>query len=307
MLNVSHDREIFAIAISPFVYPVLDTLYESNYSATDLTNTRDWLASFLERDYALTRSGRHALDLVLRELALSEMDVVTIFPSYGDFYVSGCVTKTIERHCRWSMKIEPATKAVLVIHEWGIPHPTLENVFELGFPVIEDCAYAFASRHANNRVGIKGNYAIYSLSKFFPVNYGGIVCGLKNGRRLISDREEVNLLKSMWISGGIDKICSMRIDNWNYLKCLFLTIGVTPHFELSMGLVPGVFMFSVHEGIQPDLVKIAYQEHGVESSVYYGSSSVYIPCHQNLGRGSMEYLFQIYETVALKLNRESGL
>lgn len=293
-----------SITISPFNYPDIDIFYTKNFHEIDQKSTRTWLRSYLERDYQLTLSGRHGINLALLDLKLSPDDVVTIFPSCGNYYVSGCVTKTIEKHCKWSMNIESTTKVIFVIHEWGIPHPEIEKICDLGYPLIEDCAYAFASRYSNKRVGLVGNYAIYSLPKFFPVNFGGVICGLSGQEKLINATEEKYLLNSIGSIDDIKNICTERIVNWNYLKDLFQSIGIEPHFELFAGLVPGVFMFKVHADIQPELVKIAFQQHGIESSVFYGSHSIFIPCHQKLGLGSMNYIFKIYKELAHNLETD---
>lgn len=285
-----------SITISPFTYAALDSICFGESSSFDVEKAGNLLATYLERDYLFTRSGRDGLDLILSELRLAETDVVTILPSLGNFYVSSCVTKTIEKHCRWSMRLEAETKVALVIHEWGIPHPQIDKICQLGVPVIEDCAYALASTCNGNRVGLKGQYAVYSLPKFFAINFGGIVCGMQNQGKSIADMEESYLLRGINSSGAVEGIAATRISNWLQLKKLFSTIEISPYFELSRGVIPGVFMFSVPSNIDADLVKLEYQKHNVECSVYYGSQAVYIPCHQNLGLGSMEYLFRIFES-----------
>jgi hypothetical protein len=282
------------ISISPFSYHTLDLVHNSKLSHSQELTLREWLNTYLQRDYLLIKSARHGLDLILLELAVGPTDVVTILPSIGKFYVSGCVTRTIEKRCKWSMKVEPNTRALLVIHEWGVPHPDMEGICSMGYPVIEDCAYAFASSTPKGRVGVKGEYAIYSLPKLFPVNFGGVICGLRNDVPELDGNAMSYICKCLHVSGDIAETIRRRVENWNYLKQRFESIGVDALFQLSPGLVPGVFVFVVSDTIDPEIVKQHYISHGVESSIYYGTSSVFIPCHQCLEKGSLEYLFRIY-------------
>jgi len=289
------------ITISPFTHQTLNR--RSAGGKTDRTErVRQGLLDHLGRGFMLTNSGRSALDLVMTEIGTATSDVVTIFTSLGNNYVSGCVTRTVEKHCRWSMRIEPETKVLLVIHEWGIPHPGMDEICAMGLPVIEDCAYSFASRDNGSNLGMRGKYSIYSLPKFFSVNFGGIVCGLAGSTSVLHRDYEDYLCRHIENElSHIDVIINKRKSNWNYLKKLFGSVGAQPFFELDQGTVPGVFMFNADSSLNLDSVKAAYGEHGIESSVFYGTGGYYIPCNQRLSRGAMEYMFAVYA----KIFRES--
>ncbi len=285
------------ITISPFTHQTLGR--RPIGGKTDrAARVRQSLLAHLGREFMLTNSGRSALDLVMTEIGTAPSDVVTIFTSLGNSYVSGCVTRTIEKYCRWSMRIEPETKVLLVIHEWGIPHPGMDEICALGLPVIEDCAYAFASTDNGSNLGMRGKYSIYSLPKFFSVNFGGIVCGLAGSESVLHRDYEDYICR--YIENelrNIDVIISKRKSNWNYLKKLFGSVGAQPFFELTEGTVPGVFMFNADRSLNLDRVKTCYGEHGIESSVFYGTGGYYIPCNQRLSRGAMEYMFAVYDKI----------
>jgi hypothetical protein len=283
------------ILISPFSYRSLDEGYSLVTPEHSTTRVIEMVRAHISRDFQFTWSGRAALELVLLDLGVTPDDIITIVLSIGNYYVSGCVTKTIEKHCRWSMKIEPNSKAILVIHEWGVVHRDLSSLKMYGLPIIEDCAYAFASSTSEYKAGSQGNYAIYSLSKFFPVNLGGIACGLSSQTSCMEKDEVAYLCSMLHSAGSIDSISTKRRNVWSEMKSLFETVGAAPAFALEEGDIPGVFMFHVHEGVEPDAVKARYTEHGIESSVYYGSRNVFVPCHQNLGQGSIRYIFDVYQ------------
>lgn len=285
------------ILISPFTYRALDDRLTSPICAQTTTRVSEVLRDHLGRDYQYTMSGRSALDLVLLDLRVAADDVITIIPSIGNFYVSSCVTRTIERHCNWSMKVERKSRAILVIHEWGKVHRKLHDMRKYGLPIIEDCAYSFASSTSEYKAGRQGTYAIYSLSKFFPINFGGIVCGLTSQKSDLSDAEVGYICSMLGSSGSIEMISSQRRAVWGQMTSLFSSVGAGPAFALEEGDIPGVFMFGVHEGIEPDDVKARYAEHGIESSVYYGSRNVFVPCHQNLGPQAVRYIYDVYQNM----------
>ena len=126
-----------------------------------------------------TPSGRAALDATLRTLALDPHDDVLITNSSGQTYVSSCVTCTVFNHCRPTRVLTDRTRAIVVIHEYGYPHPELAALLESarnrGIPLIEDCAHSLDSISEGVPLGSLGDFAIFSLSKVLPVPGGGIL------------------------------------------------------------------------------------------------------------------------------------
>jgi hypothetical protein len=235
---------------------------------------------------------------VLVDLGLQPDDVVTIVTTSGSSYVSSCVTQTIARHCRWSMRVEDRTRAVIAIHEWGRPCERIRELSTLGVPVIEDCAYAFASRYrSGERVGSVGDYAIFSLTKFFSVNFGGAVRGpFRSAPFEMPAAHRAYLLSRIAPElADVSTLCDQRSRVWDALTSRFASLGASPFFEIGDGVVPAVFMFAVDPAtIAPEAVKARFQAHGIESSVFYGHDAVYIPCHHRLGDGSLDFMFQLY-------------
>jgi hypothetical protein len=284
------------IQISPFMYTDLDRAHDD----LDESAVESQLQEHLGRTYALTPSGRSALALVLADAGLGPDDTVTILTSTGNSYVSGCVTNTIGRTCHWSMKMEPSTRLIVVIHEWGIPYPRMDDLLQTGIPVLEDCAYAFASTSNGEQVGRKGKYAIFSLPKFFPINFGGIVCGVRPSVPLPSEyhRAILNIVGSEL--PRLASIAEARISAWRYLESAFGESGCSPALRFESGTTPGVFMFKPHDEVVPEEIKQAYQFHGIEASVFYPWHAIYIPCHQRLTPGAMQYMVSIYERARLQ-------
>ncbi len=282
------------IPISPFQYPHLGRpAREVEEEAAEAM-----LQCHLGRPFALTPSGREALALALDDAALGREDTVTILTSTGNSYVSGCVTRTIERVCHWSMKIEPSTRLIVVIHDFGIPYPKIDEVLKSGVPVLEDCAYAFASSREGRRVGRDGKYAIFSLPKFFPINYGGLVCGIKRRPGLLPEHRETILNVVGSELPRLGAICGARLKSWHYLEMRFGEFGCPPALTLEAGTIPGVFMFQPAPDVTPENIKRAYQKHGVEASVFYPRHAVFVPCHQSLTPAAMDYIVEVYVEAA---------
>src|SRR5262249_50961410 len=119
-------------------------------------------------------NGRTALALALAEIAPGKDDEILIVTTTGSPYISGCVTREIEKLCRWARKPSAATRAVLVIHEFGYP-AGLPSGLDPKIPVIEDCAWAFGVDFPALQVGARGDFAIYSLPKALPMPFGGLL------------------------------------------------------------------------------------------------------------------------------------
>ncbi len=279
------------IPISPFQYNHLGRAdREVEEEATEAM-----LQDHLGRPFALTSSGREALALALADAGLGRDDTVTILTSTGNSYVSGCVTRTIQGVCRWSMKLESSTRLIVVIHDFGIPYPRMDEVLKSGIPVLEDCAYAFASSRGGAQVGRDGKYAIFSLPKFFPINYGGVVCGIERRSGMLSEHRETILNVVGSELPRLGAICEARLKSWQYLEWRFGEIGCPPALPLEAGTVPGVFMYQPAPGVIPENIKRAYQKHGVEASVFYPRHAVFVPCHQNLTPAAMDYIVAVHE------------
>lgn len=68
-------------------------------------------------------------------------------------------------------------KALIVTHTFGFPAP-LDEVLEVGIPVIEDCALALGSTYDGRPVGSMGRLSVFSMyaTKVICAGEGGMVC-----------------------------------------------------------------------------------------------------------------------------------
>jgi hypothetical protein len=257
---------------------------------------------FLGNDYIYTENGRKAINIALQFYELKTNDVVTIVTTSGNFYISGCVTKEIEKFCKWSRNIEDSTKLIFVNHEFGHPYTDLKQLKKYKLPIIEDCAGSFFSKDRKNEIGNIGDFVVYSFPKMFPLQIGGLlVCNLPERLEKVNQipLERLRHVKNV-LSNHIknkEKIIQDRINNYYFLKDKFESLGFLERFQLDSGIVPGVFMFrniSMKFSL-PDLKKYFYA-HGIQCSVFYGEESFYIPVHQALDEYDMLYFHEVMKS-----------
>lgn len=141
------------------------------------------------KEAAAVSSGTAALHLALLSLGVGRGDEV-IMPSFvcpalldAALYVGAkpVVVDVNEYDCNISAKEARAktsarTKAIIVPHLFGLP-AELDELLELGIPVIEDCAHSLGARYKGKRVGSFGEASIYSFyaTKMICAGEGGMV------------------------------------------------------------------------------------------------------------------------------------
>ena len=257
---------------------------------------------FKGKEFSYTYNGREAIHTALSCFNLHKDNVVTILTTSDNFYISGCVTHEIEKFCRWSRKIESETKVIFINHEFGYPYNELLKIKKLGFPIIEDCAHSFFSQDENNTTGTVGDFVIYSFPKMFPLQIGGLL--VSNGESEIPELKLLSKGEKRYIINVLSKyinfkneIIDKRLTNYKYLASKFSEIGLMERFQLNDGIVPGVFMFrkGKHRIDLPELKKHFYA-HGIQSSVFYGEESFFIPVHQALNETDLDYFLEVIKS-----------
>lgn len=234
--------------------------------------------------------GRNALLITLKELNLSSNDYVTILTPSNNLYVSSCVTKQIDKVCKWNRVINDRTKAILVIHEFGYRYTDIIRIQSLGLPIIEDCAYSFFT----DTVGMYGDYAIYSLPKALPMQAGGIIASKHQiNYHCETSLEEYVKNKLRYWHPLIKEIAATRLNNYYYLTTKLAELNIKPYFRKRKGEIPSVFLFKWHPYVNYEVLKSFLQQNGVECSVFYGTNAFFIPCHQNLKRSDLDYMIDL--------------
>ena len=137
----------------------------------------------------LVSSGRIAIGLALRALAVGPGDVVLV-PAYHSLSMIppahwlGARVVFYRVHLDTTADLDDIAaklatehvKAVIATHFFGFPQDlsglrALCDRYRAG--LVEDCAHCFFGRHGTVAVGSSGDYAIGSSMKFFPIYEGG--------------------------------------------------------------------------------------------------------------------------------------
>jgi hypothetical protein len=250
---------------------------------------------FAGRRFVYCHTGREAIQLALQAIGPRSEEVVTILTTSGNAYISGCVTREIERFCRWSRKLEGATRLLLVNHEFGFGYDNLRSLKLQGRPLIEDAAHSFLSDNAEGSFGEVGEFLVFSFPKFFPIQFGGLL--VFDSRFEIS--EPVDLETRRYLQkvlsfhlAGIEATREKRRANHAYLAERMQKLGCRPRFELAAESVPGVFLFQTPANWNLPALKEFMWKQGVECSVFYGEQAFYIPVNERLKNADLDYFFE---------------
>ena len=191
---------MFVVNPDPFLLPA----YRMSPFKTDFVAfnsqlpTDDFSINYLNDKFGVgswkfTFNGREAINLALQNYGLDKKDVVTILTTSQNFYISSCVTTEIEKFCNWNREIVPKTKLILVNHEFGYPYPEMKKLVATGLPIIEDCCTTFFSQDDEKKIGKYGDFSVYSLPKFFPIQIGGIlvsnIATIPNKKSILNQEE----------------------------------------------------------------------------------------------------------------------
>jgi hypothetical protein len=296
------------IRISPFSAKTWADLLKID--TEPLTHIGSSPAHWLDQaiDIKFFNAGRSALLACLKHLNLIENDEVFIVTTTQGPYISGCVTKTIERVCKWSRTFGRSTKLIMVIHEFGFAFDKelLEPFKNKSIPILEDCAYGYGSRQLDADIGTFGDFALYSLPKYFPIPFGGLLASkekLNESVLLLSATEDEKNIMLKTINKAhpfINEWNNHRRNNWNYFKDKLGNNKFEVYLDLHSDTVPGVYITKVNSAFVGEAVKKQLNDAGVESTQYYNQGGFFFPTHQHLTTYEKEYILHHF----LKPNKD---
>ena len=262
--------------------------------AVDYFNNR-----FGEGKWQYTYNGREAIQLALEHYQLQPNDLVTILTTSQNFYISSCVTKTIESFCGWNREIVRETKLIFVNHEFGYPYPEMEKLVATGLPIIEDCCTTFFSQDASGKLGQYSDFSVFSFPKFLPLQIGGLLVNNVNHDVNPSillhenEKEHIQNVLSHYLKKEVT-ILETRATNWDYAVAQFSKLGFTPRFEKTAKTVPSALVLNNNGKIEDlNQLKSFLYDHGIQNSVFYGEDAFFIPVHQSLSLEDFDYFYEV--------------
>ncbi len=239
-----------------------------------------------KRSY-LTANGRMAIAGVLKTLELTSNDEVFITTTFEYPNISSCVTCTVFNFCKPSRILTENTKAIFIIHEFGVPHPKTFELIDLGkkrnIPVIEDCAHTINSYFEDGqKVGSVGDWTIVSFPKIFPVYHGGLLVGNNkvSGIPAIHSNEILNqtkIVNGLW--QAISEITEKRAAFFNLFKRLLTGSKYEFIVFSSDKIMPWFFPLKSPE---PAKLMKALRENNIECGLWHGTNIIVLPLHQYL-------------------------
>lgn len=266
-------------------------LYRRKADNNEIIKCKEYLEDRFD-NYIILPKARVCISECLKYYKLKQDDVVTILTSSGKPYISGCVTKEIEQYCLWTREITSRTKLILVNHEFGYPFKSWNLIKDLNIPIIEDCAYAFGTE--DTEMGKYGDFVIYSLPKFFPMQLGAIL----KSNKIVNIQEDSDIHSYVINSLAqevpyIEEIKNKRIQNYNYLTQNLSQLGITPFFERENGVIPGTYIFTWGTEVCYPALRKYMEANGVECSVFYGADAFFIPMNHNLEIAELDYMIDL--------------
>jgi hypothetical protein len=221
---------------------------------------------------------------------------VTVLTTTETHYVSSCVSSAIEQTCPMTRALNDKTGAIFAIHEFGFPHPRIAELRKeadrRGIPLIEDCAYGWNTQG----IGHLGDYVIYSLTKAFPLQFGGYLVGrhftpeeLWNGYGCSDEgkREFTEKRLAYWLQREEESM-EKRRENYRWYKNLFGADRT--FFPLADGIEPGAF--GVRMETEEKMIEAAdfVRAFGIEIANFWKNSAMMLPVHQRLSPAHLEYI-----------------
>jgi len=238
-------------------------------------------------EFLCFENGKSALYHALSHYQLSGDDEVYIITTTGNHYISSCVTGEIGKFCKWSRQLSDKTKVVLVNHEFGTACRQMDEIQKLNLPIIEDMAMSLFSTDENQNAGHYGDFTIYSMPKFFPLQWGGILkvntpAYPMNVKPLNPELSKpLQKLLSFYLK-DVEKIKSVRKQNSLLFDSYLSELNFKNRFEYTKNETPSVYLFSTPADVDLVGLKVFLQQNGVEASVFYGENAFYLPVHQHL-------------------------
>ena len=295
------DDKNYTIFLEPYHYASRVDIFKE-CGKRNILSVEDYFEKFFGRKVIVTPNGRMAISIILKSLDLKIDDEVYITTTFEKPNVSSCVTSTIFNFCKPSRVLSKRTKAIFLIHEFGVMHPRLNELLavakDMNIPLIEDCAHTINSKFNGQVVGRSGDYAICSLPKIFPIRHGGLLIGenISYKPTLVQSaiiNEVRNIIpKYMYF---INEYSNKRRENFQSLAGKFKKISLEPLHKVNEDISPSLFFPLVADRWEEVIKKIS--QSGIENALWHGTNIVVLPVHQFLVEDELEYIFQVVKSV----------
>lgn len=140
-------------------------------SRNDIARVESILREYFNKPVIVLNAARTGVYLTLKAKGLKRTDEVLVPP-----YMPKCMLDTIAECAVPTLHVSSATKAVLLVHQYGYPQKMNEVMTfarKHNLLIIEDSASSFGSSYKSQMVGTFGDVAIFTFPKAFQTILGG--------------------------------------------------------------------------------------------------------------------------------------
>lgn len=245
-----------------------------------------------------------AISLLLGSLDLKKDDEIYITTTFEKPNVSSCVTSAIFNFCKPSRVFSGKTRAIFVIHEFGVPHRKMGELIVLSkkkrIPLIEDCAHTIDSEYGDRLVGTIGDYAICSIPKIFPVKCGGLLVGSDMKYKPSEVQADIIREAKAGLSRYMHKLkeySAMRRRNYGFLVRRLKPVSLEPVCGISENISPSIFFPLIVNDFEKMMKRLS--EENIECGLWHGANIVVLPVHQFLTREELVRIARAVKSAAL--------
>jgi len=201
-------------------------------------------------------------------------------------------------------RLTPKTKAIMPVHLFGRA-AALEQLAQLGVPVIEDAAQAFGAQGVG-RTGVASTYSFFPTKNLFALGDGGLITtdddALDERLRLLRfhgsrDKKEFELVgynsRLDELQAAILRAFLPRIEEWNRSRreaaARYGELGLGEVCELPVDEPGHVYHMYVVRSPERDRIAEHLSAAGIASAAYYETPLHLQPALRDLGLGEGDF------------------
>jgi dTDP-4-amino-4,6-dideoxygalactose transaminase len=168
-------------------------------------------------------------------------------------------------------------KILMLAHYFGFCRTDLKKLKMLcdqnGVILVEDCAHALGLHQGISQLGAIGDFSVYSLHKFLPMEKGGIL-RVNNPNFALPDIDPKAGLESGLVQfyAGFDlhQVLGKRLENYRFLYGMLVNEpGIEIMYDLQEGDLPHDFPVLVKNGLREKLYFLLIEMGVPTTALYY--------------------------------------
>jgi hypothetical protein len=297
------------IGHAPYYIPLIRLVPITNQITNKTSNLKQGviaLRNHFGEQITVVPRGTHGLQLLLSGSDLSKSDEIAVITTFGNHYLSGCVSAVVEQYAQLKRRVTKKTRLVIAVNEWGIRSYRFDilarQCSEQKIPLVEDSCLSMP----HNDPTIHDQYpeldykCLFSFTKVFPMQFGGLIVGVKYPRKVLEefgifDSHKTNIILSSLgdYLPNLTKINSKRRQNWQYLHKRFIAKKYGSFFELRKQDVPFLYMLQLKPGAKLKKIKKTINQFGIDCAPYWKNNAIGLPCHQELNEEHLQYIYAV--------------